>query len=86
MDSKYEYPVNFGNPKEEYTILEIANLILSKTNSFSELINLPLPQDDPFKRKPSIEVAKILLDWQPIIDINEGLKKTITHIEGKLNE
>lgn len=86
MDSNYEYPVNFGNPKEDYTILEIAKLILSKTNSSSELINLPLPQDDPFKRKPSIELANILLNWQPVIDINEGLKKTITHIEGKLND
>ena len=76
----YEYPVNLGNPNEEYTILEIANLIKAKTKSSSKLINLPLPEDDPSKRKPSIKLAKNLFNWQPRIDIHEGLQKTINHI------
>ena len=80
MDSNYEYPVNLGNPNEEYTILEIANLIKAKTKSSSKLINLPLPEDDPSKRKPSIKLAKNLFNWQPRIDIHEGLQKTINHI------
>ena len=84
MDSNYEYPVNLGNPNEEYTILEMANLIKSKTNSSSELLNLPLPSDDPIRRKPSINLAKKLLDWYPKIDINEGLYKTIKHIRGQI--
>ena len=80
MDSNYEYPVNLGNPNEEYTILEIAHIIKSKTKSSSKLINLPLPEDDPLRRKPSIELAKDLFNWQPNIDIHEGLQKTINHI------
>lgn len=81
MDSNYEYPVNLGNPNEEYTILEIAYLIKSKTKSSSKLINLPLPEDDPFKRKPSIKLAKNLFNWQPKIDIHKGLQKTINQIK-----
>ena len=80
MDSNYEYPVNLGNPNEEYTILEIAYLIKSKTKSSSKIINLPLPEDDPLKRKPSIKLAKNLFNWQPRIDIHEGLQKTINQI------
>ena len=78
MDSNYEYPVNLGNPNEEYTILEIAHIIKSKTKSSSKLINLPLPEDDPLKRKPSIKLAQDLFNWQPNIDIHEGLQKQLT--------
>ena len=84
MDSNYEYPVNFGNPNEDYTILEIAYLIKSKTNSSSAYLNLPLPKDDPIRRKPSINLAKNLLNWQPKVDIHEGLDKTIKYKRGQM--
>ena len=65
-------PTNIGNP-EEFTILECAQLILDVTRSSSELRFLPLPQDDPTRRKPDISKARDLLNWEPRVSLREGL-------------
>src|SRR6188472_787735 len=69
-------PVNLGNP-DEFTILELANLVLEMTGSKSKIVNRPLPADDPTRRRPDITLAKKHLNWQPTIPLREGLKKTI---------
>lgn len=76
-------PINLGNPLER-TILNLAELILSKINTKSKIIFKDLPQDDPIKRKPDITLAKNVLNWQPQISIEEGLDKTIEYFEKKL--
>lgn len=73
-------PVNIGNPGE-FTMLELAQEIIKLTNSKSELIFLPLPQDDPMQRRPMIDLAKKELDWEPKINLKEGLIKTISYFE-----
>jgi UDP-glucuronate decarboxylase len=74
-------PVNLGNPSE-FTILEIAKLIIELTKSISEIEFKPLPQDDPCKRKPDIKLAKKLLDnWEPELSLREGLIKTIDYFK-----
>ena len=70
-------PVNIGNP-DEFTILELAKKVIKLTGSKSKIIYQPLPSDDPMMRKPDIELAKIKLDWEPTISLNEGLIKTIS--------
>lgn len=69
-------PVNLGNP-EEITILSLAHRILELTDSRSEMQNLPRPEDEPKVRRPDINKAKELLQWQPKIPLDDGLKKTI---------
>jgi UDP-glucuronate decarboxylase len=69
-------PVNIGNPVE-FTILELAEKVIELTGSKSKLIYLPLPSDDPMKRKPDISLAKKELGWSPKISLDEGLVKTI---------
>ncbi len=76
-------PVNLGNPVE-FTILELADMVIEMTGSKSELIKKPLPQDDPVMRKPDITIAKEKLGWQPQIPLREGLKKTIDYFEDLL--
>jgi len=71
-------PVNLGNPAE-YTILELAQMIKEFTNSKSEIVFKPLPKDDPTRRKPDITLAKEKLNWEPKVDIREGLLKTIEY-------
>jgi UDP-glucuronate decarboxylase len=68
-------PVNLGNPTE-FTIRELAELVLSETQSSSPLVNKPLPQDDPKQRRPDISLAKAQLAWVPGISLREGLKPT----------
>lgn len=70
--------VNLGNP-EELTVLQIAQLIIKLTKSNSQIVFTPLPKDDPKKRKPNIEKAKSLLNWEPKVKIEEGLLKTIEY-------
>ncbi len=78
-------PVNIGNP-HEFTILELAKKIIKLTNSRSKIIYEPLPDDDPIKRKPNIELAqKMLNNWEPKIQLVEGLLKTINYFEKKVN-
>jgi UDP-glucuronate decarboxylase len=73
-------PVNLGNP-DEFTIQELATKILMLTNSSSPIHYLPLPSDDPKKRKPDITFAQERLDWGPSVQLEEGLKQTIAYFE-----
>lgn len=74
-------PVNIGNPVE-FSMLELAENVIELTGSRSKIIHLPLPQDDPMKRKPDIKLAKEKLGgWEPKIQLKEGLKKTINYFE-----
>ncbi|MBQ8635699.1 SDR family oxidoreductase [bacterium] len=78
-------PVNLGNPSER-TISDFAKLIIELTNSNSKIINKPLPKDDPTQRKPDISLAKKELNWEPKVDIKEGLQKTIEYFNKKIME
>ncbi len=71
-------PVNLGNPKE-FTMLELAELVLQTTGSKSKLIYMPLPEDDPTQRKPDISLAERELGWKPTIALKEGLESTIQY-------
>lgn len=71
-------PINLGNPGE-FTMLQLAELIIELTNSNSKMIFKDLPQDDPFQRKPNITKAKKILNWQPEVELREGLEKTIDY-------
>ncbi len=77
-------PINLGNPVE-FTMLELAEEILSQTKSKSKLIFKPLPEDDPKQRQPDISIAKNELDWQPQVSLRDGLKETISYFKQKLN-
>jgi UDP-glucuronate decarboxylase len=77
-------PVNIGNPNE-FTMLELANVVLELTNSKSKIVHLPLPQDDPTQRRPDISLAKRELgNWEPKIQLKEGLQKTIEYFDQTL--
>ena len=76
-------PVNLGNPSER-TILDFAKLIIKLTNSSSKIIYKPLPLDDPSKRQPDITLAKKELNFEPKVDIEEGLIKTIEYFKKKI--
>lgn len=78
-------PVNLGNPNE-FTIRQLAELVVELTGSKSALVHRPLPQDDPRQRQPDITKAKALLDWQPTLPLREGLIKTIAYFDGLLSE
>jgi UDP-glucuronate decarboxylase len=73
-------PVNIGNPGE-FTMIELANLVVELTGSKSKLVYQPLPQDDPLQRKPVIDLAREKLGWEPHIQLREGLEKTIEYFE-----
>ncbi len=76
LDTDDVSPVNIGNPGE-YTIKQLAEMIIEITESSSKLVYRPLPDDDPTRRKPDITRAKSLLNWEPKIPLREGLTKTI---------
>jgi len=80
MDSLDDFtgPVNLGNPGE-VSILELAERVIELTNSKSQIVYAPLPEDDPQQRRPLIELAEIELGWQPSIELNEGLTRTIDY-------
>lgn len=71
-------PVNIGNPGE-FTMLELAEKIIQQTKSKSKIIHMPLPADDPMQRKPDITLAKKVLNWEPKINLDEGLERTIAY-------
>ncbi len=73
-------PVNIGNP-DEMTVLEFTHLVKRLTDSTSEIVFRPLPVDDPTKRRPDITKAKQLLDWQPKVALEDGLKETVKYIK-----
>jgi dTDP-glucose 4,6-dehydratase len=83
LESGEHYPVNIGNP-HEMTVLQFANKILELTGSQSEITYRPLPQDDPQVRQPDIAKARKLLNWEPKVHLEEGLKKTIEYFRGRL--
>ncbi|HAV43421.1 TPA: NAD-dependent dehydratase [bacterium] len=76
INSSINEPVNLGNP-EEMSILDLASLIIELTGSKSKIVHRPLPKDDPRIRQPDISRARSLLNWEPKIDLQEGLKMTI---------
>ena len=79
-------PVNIGNPIE-FTMLELAQLVLEMTSSKSEIIHLPLPKDDPVQRQPNIDLAKKMLNnWEPKVQLKEGLQKTIEYFDQMLKQ
>ncbi|MBN1699414.1 MAG: SDR family oxidoreductase [Spirochaetales bacterium] len=82
MNSRDEFPgpVNLGNPAE-FTIIELAEMIKKLTNSKSSIVYMPLPKDDPKQRQPDISLAKKELNWEPEIQIEQGLLKTIEYFE-----
>lgn len=73
-------PVNLGNPME-FSILELAQKIIGITQSKSKIVFNPLPQDDPRQRRPDIGLAKKKLQWQPLIELDEGLRKTVEYFD-----
>jgi UDP-glucuronate decarboxylase len=73
-------PINLGNPNE-FTVLELAKSVIEKTGSKSEIIYKQLPQDDPKQRKPDISKAIELLQWQPEIELLEGIRKTVDYFK-----
>jgi UDP-glucuronate decarboxylase len=76
-------PINLGNPNE-FTILELAEKVIQLTNSKSTIALRPLPSDDPMQRQPNIDEAKSKLNWEPKIQLDEGLRKAIRYFEGML--
>ena len=81
LDSDYNLPVNVGNPGE-FTMRELAELVVELTGSKSEIITVPLPPErdgDPLQRKPDITLAKNLLSWEPTISLRDGLQRMIKH-------
>jgi UDP-glucuronate decarboxylase len=83
--TKVTGPVNLGNPGE-FTIRELAGMIIDLTGSKSRIVYRPLPQDDPKQRRPDISQAQELLDWQPTLTLREGLRKTIPYFESLLSD
>ena len=71
-------PLNLGNPGE-FTILELANLVKELTGSRSEIVFMPLPQDDPVRRRPDITLAKAKLGWEPTVPLRDGLVRTVDY-------
>jgi len=80
MMSDTNEPVNIGNP-QEMTMLEFADRIIKLTGSQSKIIFKPLPQDDPKQRQPDITRARTLLKWEPVVKLEDGLKRTIAWYE-----
>ncbi len=76
-------PVNLGNPAE-ISIRELAETVIALTDSKSEIVRQPLPEDDPTRRRPDITLARERLDWEPKVSLDEGLRKTIEHFEALL--
>jgi UDP-glucuronate decarboxylase len=79
-EDEFTGPINTGNPGE-FTMLELANLVLELTGSKSELIFMPLPGDDPKQRKPDISLAREKLNWMPQVELKDGLIKTIDYFD-----
>jgi dTDP-glucose 4,6-dehydratase len=78
LDSDLVGPVNIGNPAE-FTVAELARLVLEVTGSSSEIVHEPLPVDDPAQRRPDITLARERLGWEPVVDLREGLERTAAY-------
>ena len=77
-------PINLGTPVE-FSMMELARLVLELTGSRSRLVHMPLPQDDPRQRRPDISQARALLNWQPATRLQDGLQRTIAYFRGNAN-
>jgi len=82
-DKSFTGPVNLGNPNE-FTIRELAEKVIELTNASSKLVFRPLPSDDPMQRQPNIDLAKERLQWEPKVQLEEGLQKTIEYFATQL--
>lgn len=83
--SDFTGPVNLGNPNE-FTIRQLAELVIELTGSASKLIFMPLPSDDPTQRKPDITLAREMLGWEPTVQLHQGLVKTIAYFDNLLTK
>ena len=83
LDSTITAPVNIGNPTE-FTMLELAQLVLEVTCSSSPLVHRPLPADDPTQRRPNITIAREQLGWQPTIELRDGLERMTAWLRTQL--
>jgi UDP-glucuronate decarboxylase len=83
-DSDVTGPINLGNPSE-FTIAELANIVLEMTGSRSEIVHHPLPTDDPRQRQPDISLAGEVLGWKPKAELREGLRRTIDYFDALLS-
>ena len=83
MDTSKDFtgPVNLGNPNE-FTILELAEKVIQIIGGSSKIVFKALPKDDPKQRKPDISLARDALDWEPKINLDAGLEKTISYFRG----
>lgn len=79
-DDNFIGPINIGNPGE-FTILELARKVIEMTGSKSEIIFKPLPHDDPKQRKPDIKLAQEVLNWKPLVPLDEGLRRVIDYFK-----
>ena len=84
LDKNPQSPINLGNPNE-FRVVELANTIKELTGSKSEIMNYPLPEDDPKQRCPDISLARNSLNWEPTVGLVEGLEKTIEYFKQVLN-
>ena len=84
-DKKLTGPMNIGNPNE-FTILELAQLVIQLTKSNSVIEHLPLPSDDPKQRRPDITMVSEKLGWKPTVELKEGLLKTISDFQTRLQK
>jgi UDP-glucuronate decarboxylase len=80
LDKNPDTPINLGNPNE-FTILELAKVVIEITKSNSKIVNNPLPLDDPKQRCPDISLAKSTLNWKPTIELREGIEKTFEYFK-----
>jgi UDP-glucuronate decarboxylase len=83
-DDSVSYPINIGNT-HEITMNQLAESVIALTGSHSKITFLDAPEDDPKRRKPDISLAKKVLNWQPLVSLEEGLKRTIDYFAGVLN-
>ena len=83
MKVDYKQPVNLGNPAE-FKVSELAEMVIRLLGSKSKIKYENLPTDDPKRRRPDISVAKKILDWQPVVPLEEGIKKTSEWFSGQL--
>lgn len=83
-NDEFTGPINLGNPSER-SVCDLADHILRLTGSSSGIVFLPLPIDDPIRRKPDISQAEKTLEWHPQVDIDDGLKMTIEYFRSELN-
>jgi UDP-glucuronate decarboxylase len=85
FDSDVVGPVNVGNPNE-FTVRELAEIVIEVTESKSEIVYEPLPVDDPTQRKPDITIARTKLGWEPQVQLREGIERTAAYFRGILDQ